>query len=271
MPELPEVEVVRRGIENLVQDHPAIVSFKFLRKDLRDPIPTRALEGLVGAKIDKIMRRAKYLFIVTSKGAILSHLGMTGNWRNEPAESLRTHDHIIMRLSNGVTLIYSDPRRFGMFELVRGEIKNSTRIKNLGPEPLEDSFAASYLFQKSRKRQICIKTFIMDQKNVVGVGNIYASEALFRAGVRPTKKAAKVSLQECERLVCAIRVVLEEAIQAGGSSIQDFRSTQQESGYFQTKFAVYDRAGEPCVKCATPIKSQVIGGRNSFWCSSCQS
>jgi formamidopyrimidine-DNA glycosylase len=271
MPELPEVETVRKGLEEILKDHPAISKIELKRKDLRGPIPVKKVQSLVGQKINSIERRAKYLLLKTSAGSLLSHLGMTGTWRVAVIGDERTHDHIYLHFSNGLRLAYRDPRRFGCFEFVAiGEEETHVKLKSLGYEPLAESFTGEALWQKLRGKIVALKIAIMDQKIVVGVGNIYASEALFRAGIRPTTKAFKVSRDKCERLVAAIKEVLTEAIAAGGSSISDYEQATGESGYFQKRFRVYDRAGEKCVVCKTPISAQVLGGRSTYWCSSCQ-
>lgn len=271
MPELPEVETVRRGLEELLKEHPALTKIELKRKDLRDPIPVKKVQSLVGQKILRIERRAKYLLLKTPQGSLLSHLGMTGTWRAAPSGEERDHDHIYLYFSNGLRLAYRDPRRFGCFDFVApGQESSHAKLKSLGYEPLAASFTGEVLWKKLRGKMLAIKVAIMDQKIVVGVGNIYASEALFRAGIRPSTKSVKVSHEKCERLVKAIKEVLTEAVAAGGSSISDYAQASGERGDFQNCFRVYGREGELCLVCNTPISAQVLGMRSTYWCSSCQ-
>lgn len=288
MPELPEVEVVRRQLSVVLKDKPVIEAFCFYRKDLRDVMPQKDLKKLVGAQIQSVQRRAKYLLIETSKGGILSHLGMTGQWRVLDAKASLTfdnvkslgrgaHDHLRLILSTGESLVYRDPRRFGIFETYNPllpENKNA-RLVHLGPEPLvEELFNDVYLQQKLKGRAGPIKSVIMDQKLVVGVGNIYASEALFHAAIHPLLPAHKLAQKKRQdsllALVSSIRKVLSEAIEKGGSTIADFKSMSGDEGGFQNFHFVYAREGEPCLKCKTQIKSCVVAGRSTFWCPTCQ-
>jgi formamidopyrimidine-DNA glycosylase len=193
--------------------------------------------------------------------------------RNTKASVARDpHDHCEIDLVDGRTLIYRDPRRFGLLDLVEKNAEQThPRLKSLGVEPLDqNAFSGKFLFSISRGRKVATKVFLMDQKIVVGVGNIYASEALYRAGIKPTRLAGKITQDEAERIVVSVREVLAAAIKAGGSTIRDFKQAGGSEGYFQTTFQVYDRAGKPCLKCGAPIRSQVIGGRNTFWCAKCQ-
>ena len=274
MPELPEVETVRRGLESLLSEKPTIVRVKLMRADIRFAIPINFAMSLEGQAIIGVKRRAKYLLIETPKVSLLSHLGMTGSWRMETAATVQVgpHDHCFIELSDGRQLIYRDPRRFGVLDLVeRGAEDTHLRLKALGPEPLDQTkFTPDFLFTTSRKRKIAIKVFIMDQRVVVGVGNIYASEALFRAKIRPQKLAGKMTKHESQRLVDAIRDVLTSAITAGGSSIRDYKNADGEAGSFQQSHLVYERSGEACRVCKTAIRSKVLGGRSTYWCPSCQ-
>jgi formamidopyrimidine-DNA glycosylase len=273
MPELPEVETVRRGLEKMLKDEPTIEHVELTRGDIRFPIPKNFASKLEGAKITGVRRRAKYLLIDTTKVTLLSHLGMTGSWRLEKDETPHDkHDHCFIDLSDRRTMVFRDPRRFGVLDLVKpGEESKHKLLKALGPEPFdEENFNAEKLFKRSRRRKIAVKVFIMDQKTVVGVGNIYASEALFRAGIKPQKQAGKLTKKEAEDLVRAIREVLNEAITAGGSSIRDYKNAGGESGAFQDAHQVYERGGEACRTCGTPIRTKVMGGRSTYWCPSCQ-
>jgi formamidopyrimidine-DNA glycosylase len=290
MPELPEVETVRGGLEKLTSMQPIIKRVRLMRPDLRFSIPKNLPTRLEGQPITGVRRRAKYLLIDTPRVTLLSHLGMTGSWRVlesdeshqrdemgkgiSAADSLPKdkHDHCYIELSDGRTLAFRDPRRFGMLDLIEpGQEAKHPRLKGLGPEPLDAQvFSAEMLHRVSRSRRLAVKLFIMDQKIVVGVGNIYASEALFRARIRPGKAANRLSLADCSRLVAAIREVLSEAIGAGGSSIRDYRQSSGAEGSFQSAHRVYDRAGRPCWVCGTPIRAKVMGGRSTYWCPKCQ-
>ena len=273
MPELPEVETVRRGLEEMLEGQPTIEQVHLTRGDIRFPIPKNFATALEGAKIIGVRRRAKYLLIDTPQVTLLSHLGMTGSWRIEKEESPHDkHDHCFIELSDKRTLVFRDPRRFGVLDLVLpGEESKHKLLKELGPEPLDvELFTVEKLYKRSRKRKVAVKVFIMDQKTVVGVGNIYASEALFRAGIRPGKYAGKLSKLEADKLVRAIQEVLLEAIIAGGSSIRDYKNADGESGAFQDSHQVYERGGEPCRKCGKVIRMKTMGGRSTYWCAGCQ-
>lgn len=272
MPELPEVEVVRSGLNRIFHERPVIKKIKLMRPDLRFPIPKEVTTRLKDQPITGVRRRAKYLLIDTPRGTLLSHLGMTGSWRVAAPGDEDKHDHCYIELSDGRRLAFRDPRRFGLLDFIEpGKEAEHPRLKALGPEPLDEkAFTPDYIFKTSRKRTSVIKTFIMDQRIVVGVGNIYASEALFRAGIRPQRRAGSITQNESERLHQAIVEVLQAAIRAGGSSIRDYRQAGGESGAFQEAHDVYDRAGKPCRVCGTKIRSKVIGGRSTYWCPHCQ-
>lgn len=274
MPELPEVEVVKNNLQENFKDQPKILSFEFFRSDLRDPMPQAQLKKLEGARLLNVQRRAKYLIFETEKGSFLSHLGMTGVWRVEtkgvpPDQELGIHDHIRICFAGSVRLTYNDPRRFGVFDILTDKTRQK-RLAHLGPEPLGLEFTGASLWASLRGRTVAIKVAIMDQKIVVGVGNIYASEALFLAGIKPQTKAHKVSREKCDLLVEKIKQVLKQAIQAGGSTISDFAHTNGRSGDFQNHFKVYARDGKKCLVCDAVIKSAVLGGRSTFWCPGCQ-
>lgn len=267
MPELPEVEVVKQGLQTYLEKQPTIKKIEFLSPKLRNIIPQKKLKSLAGGKILAIQRRAKYLIIETEKGNILSHLGMTGTWRK--LEHEQKHDHIYLHLSDGVILAYCDPRRFGVFDFIeKGKIH--TLLKSLGPEPFDPTLTAQSLWQALRNKNIAIKAAIMDQKILVGVGNIYASEALFAAKIHPKKAARKVTLLQIEVLIGEVRRILQKAIQLGGSSIDDFHAFSGENGEFQDQHLVYDRSGQPCISCQTKLRSEVVAGRNTYWCPNCQ-
>ncbi len=269
MPELSEVEVVRLGLQKIFQDQPTLQKIELMRPDLRFPIPLKKLNSLVGERILSVERRAKYLLLKTAKGDLLSHLGMTGTWRIAPLGDERDHDHVYLHFSDSLRLAYRDPRRFGILDFVPFA-QQPRQFKHLGPEPLEIQFSSQYLWSLLRRKQTPIKVAIMDQRVVVGVGNIYACEALFAARIRPQKQASLLTQRQAEQLVHEIKKILTRAIGEGGSSISDFKATNGSSGYFQTTFKVYGRQGEPCRNCGHPLRAQVLGGRNSFWCPRCQ-
>lgn len=272
MPELPEVETVRSGLERAFAKGATVRSVKVMRPDIRFPIPKDLAKKLTHQKITGVRRRAKYLLFDTPAGILLNHLGMTGTWRELGPEGKDKHDHLYIELEDGRIFAFRDPRRFGMIDWIeKGKESEHPRLKTLGHEPLnENEWSAIDLFNRSRKRVAPVKVFIMDQRILVGVGNIYASEALFRAGVKPTKAAGKVSLREWENITHSIREILRESIDAGGSTISDFKAASGSEGHFQDRFQVYDRDGRPCVKCKSKLKSKVIGGRSTYWCARCQ-
>ncbi len=275
MPELPEVETIRSGLERALCAGTRIKSVELRRADIRFPIPKNLPARLKDQKLKGIRRRAKYILFDFENVTLLSHLGMTGGWRIECDSRkiiLGAHDHCLIHLYDGRTLIYRDPRRFGILDLiVPDKEEQHPRLKELGVEPLDaEAFHAQFLFQASRRRSVAIKAFIMDQKVVVGIGNIYASEALFSAQIRPTKPAGRLTQAEAKSLVQASREVLKAAILAGGSTIRDYTSASGEKGGFQDQHLVYERAGQACRDCNTAIKSKVISGRSTYWCPTCQ-
>jgi formamidopyrimidine-DNA glycosylase len=270
MPELPEVETIRRGIE------PHVVGRTIERVVVRDrrlrwPIARNFARTLTGRRIDAVGRRGKYLLLDVGDGRVILHMGMTGRLSLlAPAHPLKKHDHLDLELSGGIVLRFNDSRRFGAALWWPGSQPSHVLLRHMGPEPLSDDFGADYLFGLSRGRSAAVKNFLMDGRVVVGVGNIYAVEALFRAGIRPARPAGRVTREEYARLVAGTRAVLNDAIKAGGTTFRDFRDSSGEPGYFVTKLFVYDRAGKPCLKCGTPIKRVVIGQRSSYYCPKCQ-
>ena len=275
MPELPEVETVRQGLVKILNmSDSGVERAAKSSKALRFPWPRGFCGKLSGQKILDIQRRAKYLIFKTDGQDFLCHLGMTGNWRLETRDfEKRKHDHFFLEMGALGVLVYNDARRFGFFDFVdSNQLESSRWFSHLGPEPLDrDGFSAEYLFEQSRKKQTLLKSFIMDQRVVVGVGNIYASEALFKAGLRPTLKAGKLTRKGAEKLVHSIREVLEAAIAQGGTTIRDFKAAGGSEGYFQQKLMVYGRDGENCLVCGAPVKKKTITGRSTFWCGKCQS
>ncbi|HYE05848.1 MAG TPA: bifunctional DNA-formamidopyrimidine glycosylase/DNA-(apurinic or apyrimidinic site) lyase [Planctomycetota bacterium] len=272
MPELPEVETVRRGLAEVLGGDAVIARMELRRRDLRAAIPRTLPARLAGQRVLAVRRRAKYLIIDTPGVSLLSHLGMTGTWRVAPIGDERDHDHCYLHLADGRRLAFRDPRRFGLLDLIEpGGDARHPRLRGLGPEPLDArAFSADYLAALCAGRKVAIKPLIMDQRVVVGVGNIYAAEALFRAGIRPTKPARRVRREALGALVESIRSVLDAAIAAGGSTISDYRQAGGEGGWFQHDFQVYDRAGLACRRCAAPLVGKVLGGRSTVWCRACQ-
>ncbi|MCC6806827.1 MAG: bifunctional DNA-formamidopyrimidine glycosylase/DNA-(apurinic or apyrimidinic site) lyase [Deltaproteobacteria bacterium] len=270
MPELPEVETVRAGLDALLRGR-VIARVEVLRPMLRFRIAKELPSVLEGARVVAVERRAKYLLVRTDKRTLLSHLGMTGTWQHVTSDHVaQKHDHLRLDTDDGTTLVYNDPRKFGFVELLPAD-SPAPRLAALGPEPLDPSaFNADYLVRVFRKRKAPVKSLLMDQAIVVGVGNIYAAEALFRAGIHPKRAATTVKRERLVRLVACVRDVLNEAIAAGGSTIDDYRKTNGQSGYFQHTFAVYAREGEPCLGCGTTLKLARIGGRSSVYCGKCQ-
>lgn len=271
MPELPEVETTRRGIApHLIGN--TIRRVVVRERKLRWPVP-RALErGLAGATVHAVERRAKYLLIHAGAGTAIVHLGMSGSLRVLPGSMPPfAHDHVDLELDGGQVLRYTDPRRFGCWLWTRRDPLAHTLLRDLGPEPLGDGFDGALLHATSRGRRAPVKAFIMDGHIVVGVGNIYASEALFRAGIHPSRPAGRISRQRYDALADAIREVLAYAIREGGTTLRDYTQSDGNPGYFALKLDVYDREGEPCRRCKAPVRQRVIGQRSSYYCPVCQS
>ena len=270
MPELPEVEITRRGLAaHLVGLTVADVVIRNAK--LRWPIPKNLAGLLRGKTIRALRRRGKYLLVEFDHGTLILHLGMSGSLRLLPAGTApEKHGHFDLILGNGTLMRLRDPRRFGAVLWHGGDVYAHPLLAALGPEPLEGDFDARYLYQATRGRSLAIKQFIMDNRVVVGVGNIYANEALFRAGIKPQLAAGKLSLPRCARLAAEIRATLNEAIRHGGSTLRDFVDTAGQPGYFQQHYWVYGRGGEPCRKCGAPIKQIRQGQRSSCYCKHCQ-
>ena len=270
MPELPEVETTRRGLEpHLTGRRIARVAVRHrgLRWKVRADLPRL----LIGRTIRRLDRRSKYLLIECDGGWLIVHLGMSGSLRVVPADlPPGKHDHIDIVLDSGKALRLTDPRRFGAVLWCEGDVAQHELLRGLGPEPLGSEFDGGYLYRATRRRSAAIKLVIMDSHVVVGVGNIYASEALFRAGIKPQLAANRLSKPRGEKLVQAIRQTLREAIKKGGSSLRDFVGSDGEPGYFQQHYFVYGRAGEPCRVCGSTIRQVKQGQRSSFYCPACQ-
>lgn len=273
MPELPEVETICRGLDSLMTGH-VIVQVELFRPNLRIPFPPDFVESLEGQRVASIGRRAKYILITLEGGRVLIiHLGMSGKMVVYPARRNRreTHDHVVFMLDNGKEVVFNDARRFGLMTLTtEAELSSHPLLRLLGPEPLSDQFTAESLCAALKGRKSPIKTVIMDNSVVVGVGNIYACESLFDAKISPLKLAGLVMPDECGRLVCSIHKVLRAAIKAGGSTLKDYVQAKGDGGYFQHQFKVYGREGAPCFTCHTPIIRIRQAGRSSFYCPNCQ-
>ena len=270
MPELPEVETSRRGIEPYLRNK-TITDVIIRQHKLRWPIPKNLPMLATGQKIRQVCRRAKYIYLKLDNGSIIIHLGMSGSLRictkHTAAEK---HDHIDIVVSNGKVLRLRDPRKFGCVLWTADDINEHKLIKLLGPEPLDESFDAKYLHAMAKKRSCSIKSFIMNSHMVVGVGNIYASESLFKAGINPKRKAGSVSLARYEKLVAAIKNTLIDSIEQGGTTLKDFTAEDGQPGYFAQKLLVYGRAGENCTVCGSPIKQFTQQARSTFYCLKCQ-
>lgn len=269
MPELPEVETTRRGvaphIEGLCLEHIAI-----RQPQLRWPVPVEQLQSAVGLPVLAVRRRGKYLLLEFSSGCILLHLGMSGSLRVlNPAPMPAKHDHLDFVFKNSVTLRLTDPRRFGAVLWSEGQ-QTHERLMKLGPEPLESVFNVQILISACRGRRAAIKQVIMDSQVVVGVGNIYANEALFHAGIDPRREAGKISAARLQHLVERIKQVLSEAIEQGGTTLKDFVNTEGKPGYFKQSLYVYGRAGLPCLVCQAPLAEVRLGQRSTVFCRQCQ-
>ena len=270
MPELPEVEVVRRSLQEILSSPTVIERVVWNRPDLRFPLPLKLLRLWKQVRVIQVHRRAKYLLIESDQGSLVCHLGMTGSFRVKPAgEESRKHDHVEFIFSDGQVLVFEDPRRFGFFLAWPGHWDKVTR-EVLGAEPLSNEWTAEALQIELKKRKAPLKNVLMDQKVVVGIGNIYASEILFCAKIKPKRNSSRVTLEECRQLVACTRKILQAAIKAGGSSIRDFHSPGKGAGDFQQKHLVYGREKQDCVICSTPIRREVLAGRSTFWCPNCQ-
>lgn len=270
MPELPEVETTRRGIEPHILHH-TITDVIIRQPSLRWPVPRQLGLKVRGRQIRQVDRRGKYLLISLDSGTIIIHLGMSGSLRicpvNTPPEK---HDHIDFVIGNEQVLRLRDPRRFGAVLWTTKDPARHKLLSPLGPEPMHHSFNGPYLFEHTRKRNAPIKSIIMNSHIVVGVGNIYACESLFKAGINPRRKAGSLSLLRCEKLVAAIKEVLSASIQQGGTTLRDFVRENGQPGYFALRLNVYGKAGEPCPKCGKPVRQITQQQRSTFYCTQCQ-
>jgi formamidopyrimidine-DNA glycosylase len=290
MPELPEVETVRNGLKPVLQGH-RLTHVQTRRGNLRIPFPTGFVQHLTGRRVAHLRRRAKYILADLDNGqTLVIHLGMSGRMtvyehgktipldglegESKPAEDGHgPHDHVILETDAPARIVFTDHRRFGLMTLVDTDtLEDHKLFKAIGPEPLERSFTAKSFSETIKDKKTSIKAALLDQRVVAGIGNIYACEALFRAGISPKRKASTVAGDRAKKLVPAIKHVLKAAIKAGGSSLRDYKKSNGEMGYFQHRFAVYNREGEPCPKkgCKSTVKRMVQNGRSTFYCPSCQ-
>ncbi len=270
MPELPEVEITRRGIAPHVQGR--VVRAVVVRdRRLRWPVPRALVRELPGHTVRAVRRRAKYLLLDTDRGCVIIHLGMSGSLRVVPADTPpEKFDHVDIVFAGGDCLRLRDPRRFGCVLWTRHDPARHKLLAGLGPEPFSAEFSGAYLHARARGRTTAVKNFLMDAHVVVGVGNIYANEALFRARIHPRRAAGRIAPARYQALARAVVATLKQAIRAGGTTLRDFRDAQGRPGYFRLRLQVYGRAGQPCPRCRQPIRSAVIGQRSAFFCPRCQ-
>ena len=270
MPELPEVETTRRGLEPLLVGQ-RIRTVVVRNRKLRQPVPRRLPQLIAGATVRSLARRGKYLLVDCGAGTLILHLGMSGRlWVVEGAAAATAHDHLDLVLESGTVVRLRDPRRFGLVLWQRGDPLAHTLLANIGPEPLSAEFDGAWLHRVTRSRGAAIKHILMDGHVVAGVGNIYANEALFRAGISPRTAARRLSRKRCHVLAAKIRETLELAIDAGGSSLRDYLRSNGMAGNYQSQFMAYDRAGEPCRRCGALIREIRQGQRSTFYCPRCQ-
>lgn len=275
MPELPEVEVTKNGISSYIEGN--FIKDIIIRKyQLRNIIPNNLPVIIKGLRLKKITRRAKYLIFDLEKGFLIIHLGMSGRLRiinnnDQQINEINKHDHVDIIFNNNVILRYHDPRRFGLIDWHYGNLYDFKYLKNLGWEPFDKNFEASCFYNLLKNKNKNIKSLLMDSKIVVGIGNIYASEILFKSGILPSRSCKNISLSDCEKIIEQTRLILQESIRLGGSSLKDFYHADGSIGYFQQNYYVYGRSGQFCKVCNSIIKSEVISQRNSFFCTNCQS
>jgi formamidopyrimidine-DNA glycosylase len=270
VPELPEVETTRRGLEPHAHGQ-RITAFRVYERRLRWPVAAGLPRTLAGQRIVATGRRAKYLLLSLESGTLIVHLGMSGNLRVLPADAPRIlHDHFDLVLDSGVALRFNDPRRFGSLHFTRGDPQRHRLLAHLAPEPFDSQFDGDYLWRITRRRRVAVKQLLMNSRLVVGVGNIYASEALFRARIRPQRPARSLSRADCARLVRAVRAVLGQAIRAGGTTLRDYLKADGSPGYFRQRLYVYERAARPCRRCGTAVRAITQGQRSSYYCPACQ-
>lgn len=270
MPELPEVETTRRGIEPHLPGR-SVLAVTLRAARLRFPLEQSLCTDLPGRRFKAVARRGKYLLLTMDGGTLLIHLGMSGHLHlSAPGSPAGKHDHFELALDNGNLLRLNDPRKFGTVLWLAGDPGSHPLLAGLGPEPLDDRFSTEYLYGITRKRKAAIKTVLMNSRLVVGVGNIYANEALFHARIAPSRQAGRLTQSECGRLVVAVKKTLAEAIERGGTSLRDYVDVDGNPGYFGLNLLVYGREGERCLVCLTPLQQSRLGGRATCWCPHCQ-
>ncbi|MCL9685272.1 bifunctional DNA-formamidopyrimidine glycosylase/DNA-(apurinic or apyrimidinic site) lyase [Legionella maioricensis] len=270
MPELPEVETTKQGIKPHLEDQ-IITRIVVRNPKLRLPVPLNINELCAGKKIVALSRRAKYILLHLSQGYILIHLGMSGHLRIVPSDTPPAkHDHLDLIMTNGLSLRYCDPRRFGLFVYLHENPNQHPLLAHLGPEPLSQDFNSDYLYKRTRNKNISIKSLIMNNEIVVGVGNIYATESLFLTGIHPLTPANKITELVCHSLTMQIKQILKSAIEAGGTTLRDFYTFDGKPGYFSVALKVYGRKKQPCFQCNALIETVVIAGRHSAFCPQCQ-
>ncbi|MGC8917105.1 MAG: bifunctional DNA-formamidopyrimidine glycosylase/DNA-(apurinic or apyrimidinic site) lyase [Thermoanaerobaculum sp.] len=272
MPELPEVETVRRALAALLSER-TLVAVRVGDKPLRWPLATENLESLVGSPLVRVARRGKYLLFVFSRQILVGHLGMSGRFFLDAGGDKPVHGHLFLEFSGGVRVVYVDPRRFGFFVVVPQEgLENHPVLASLGPEPFATDAVTDSLLASRKKRRAPVRNVLLDQSVVAGVGNIYANEALFAAGIAPQRPISSLSKKRIQRLALALREVVEQALVAGGTTLRDggFRDLLGNPGYFAVNLAVYGRQGRPCPRCKTPIRRLLVAGRGAYFCPRCQ-
>jgi formamidopyrimidine-DNA glycosylase len=270
MPELPEVETTRRGIASALIGR-RVTDVIVRDRRLRWPIAAHLEAAIMHQTVRRIERRAKYILIVFDTGTLILHLGMSGSLRIVAGDlPPKVHDHWDVHVDSGQALRFHDPRRFGSAHWTEHDPLEHKLLSKLAPEPLSEEFDAEHLFRATRKRTVAIKQLIMNSHVVVGVGNIYASEALFRAGISPRRAARRITWAQASALIRAIKDVLAEAIEIGGTTLRDYVNAEGVPGYFRQKLFVYERGGQPCRVCKTPVKQFVQGSRSTYWCAICQ-
>lgn len=270
MPELPEVETTKRGIERALLGS-RVLDVLVRERRLRWPIPANFEASVRGHAVQSVERRGKYILIGFEAGTMILHLGMSGSLRLvKPGTAPRTHDHWDLHLDSDWLLRFHDPRRFGSLHWTTTDPHEHALLKKLAPEPLSAAFDAEYLYKATRKRAVAIKQLLMNSQIVVGVGNIYASEALFHAGIAPRRSAGRITKAEAARLVAAVKKVLAHAIKIGGTTLRDYVDPEGSPGYFSQKLFVYERAGSACRVCKSMVKQFTQGQRSTYWCSTCQ-
>lgn len=270
MPELPEVETIRRGIVSHLLGH-TIAEVVIREARLRWPISPELQRELPGQTVEAVRRRGKYLLLETRRGGLILHLGMSGSLRILPAATpAQKHDHVDLILTNQICLRLRDPRRFGVLLWTEESPLEHPLLATLGPEPWDPGFNGKYLYRRAQGRVQAVKSFIMDSHTVAGIGNIYANEALFMSGVHPIREAGRISLERYGRLAQAIQEVLDEAIRQGGTTLRDFVDSDGRPGYFAQELSVYHRSHAPCVRCSTLLKHKQLGSRSTYYCPRCQ-